>query len=62
MTESLDELHKLHKGLIFFESVIFMNLFFLGLVFPGIYFLGVSQKVPGPSPPVMYMSEYIRWA
>ena len=50
MTESLDESHKLHKGLIF-----------LGLIFPGIYFFWVSQKMSGPSPPVMYMSGYTPW-
>ena len=59
MTESLDESHKLHKGLIFWVCN-FHEFIFLGLIFPGIYFLGI-QKMPGPSPPVMYMSEYTPW-
>ena len=51
MTESLDESHKLHKGLIFLGSVIFMNLFF-GSDFSWYLFFSVSQKTPGPSPPL----------
>ena len=50
MTESLGKSHKLHKGLIFWVCN-FHEFIFLGLIFPGIYFFGVSQKMPGPSPP-----------
>ena len=62
MTESLDELHKICTKDLFFWVCNFHEFIFLGLIFPGIYFFGVSQKVPGPSPPVMYMSEYTPWA
>ena len=44
----------------FFGSVIFMNLFFES-DFSWYLFFWVSQKIPGPSPPVMYMSEYTPW-
>ena len=45
----------------FFGFVIFMNLFF-GSDFSWYLFFWVSQKMPGPSPPVIYMSEYTPWA
>ena len=36
-----------------------MDLFFgFDFALPGFYFLRVSQKMPGPSPPVMYILEY----
>ena len=45
----------------FVGTVIFMNLFF-GSDFSWYLFFLISQKMPGPSPPVMYMSEYTPWA
>ena len=59
MPKSLDESHKLQKGLIFLVCN-FHEFILLGLIFPGILFW-VSQKMLGPSPPVMYMSEYTPW-
>ena len=44
----------------FLGSVIFMNLFF-GSDFSWYLFFWVSQEMPGPSPPVMCMSEYTPW-
>ena len=49
MTESLDESHKLYKGLIFFGSVIFMNLFF-GCDFSWYLFFWIPQKCLGRAP------------
>ena len=46
MTESLDESHKLHKGLIYLFLWVcnFHEFIFLGLTFPGIYFLGIPKN------------------
>ena len=44
MTESLDESHKLHKGLIFWVCN-FHEFIFLGLIFPGIYFFGYQTII-----------------
>ena len=49
MSESLDESHKLYKGLIFWVCN-FYEFIFLGLIFPGIYFLG-SPKNAWAEPP-----------
>ena len=49
MTESLDESHKLQKGLIFCVCN-FHEFIFLGLIFPGIYFFGYPKKCLGRAP------------
>ena len=49
MRESLDELHILQKGLIFWVCN-FHEFIFLGLIFPGIYFFGCPKNCLGRAP------------
>ena len=67
MTESLDELHKWHKGFNFWVCNFYGFIFWvrnfygfivLGPILPGIYFFGCHEKCLGQAPPIIFILEY----